>query len=426
MFLLRSLAGLGLSLVISLVHAGSEPVLAGGKLLIAGGALQSDNRAVYRAFIDSLPQPAGDRIAVIPLASGHPQKSAQAFRDDLIRYGVAAARVVIVPLAVRDDPATAGVDESRWHRGAYDSEVLKLLQGVGGIWFTGGDQMRIATAMLDNSGAESPLLQRLRQRLAAGAIIGGSSAGAAIMSNPMIAAGDSLSALTRGFASSYAATGQQERGRLFLHPGLGFFEYGLVDQHFDRKARLGRLALALTRMPAARRLGFGVDENSAMLVSLRAQSFKTLGPGTVTVVDGRRGSFAAGGGRLLAKDLRLHILSDGDIFNIDTGQALIADDKNAVVGEEAFAYRPHSGGGIAVGNQRIDQILGFDLLDNRLAARIERYSFDAEGRGFIYRFRQTGASAGYWRYDSARRDQYTALNILFDILPVDVKVTPVE
>ncbi|TQV81178.1 cyanophycinase [Exilibacterium tricleocarpae] len=395
-----------------------------GKLLIVGGALQRDNEAIYRAFLNSLPRPDGDPIAIVPVASGQPVKSAQTFREHLIGYGVAPERVIIVPLAVKDDPSTAAVNESAWRKAAYDQQVVGRLQGVGGVWFTGGDQMRIATSLLDQNSSDSPLLRRLREMLAAGAVIGGTSAGAAMMSDPMIAAGDSLTALNFGFASSYAAIDEQEKGRLFLSAGLGFFTAGLVDQHFDRKARLGRLALALTKMPSPRRLGFGVDENSAMLVSIKARRFRVIGPGNVTVLDGRRAVFSVDDNRLKAEHLQIHVLSDGDVFNIANAQAMIAADKKPVVGNEAFAYRPHSGGGIAVGNPRVDQILGFDLLDNSRTTRVERYSFTGAGHGVIYRFRQTDHSMGYWRYDNAGRDQYTALNVLFDIIPVNLSVEP--
>ena len=422
MGIFRSNSKTSLVLALLLFVSAATGSAAAGNLLIVGGALQRDNDAVYRAFIDSLPRPERDTIAIVPVASGQPVTSARRFRDDLINFGVAPERVVIVPLAVKDDTATDAANESTWREAAYEPEVVELLREVGGVWFTGGDQMRITATLLDKKGADSPLLQRLRARLNAGAIIGGTSAGAAMMSDPMIAAGDSLTALRQGFATNYAAINAQEKGRLFLSSGLGFFPAGIVDQHFDRKARLGRLALALTKRPPRQRLGFGVDENSAMLVNLKAQRFRVIGPGTVTVLDGRRAVFAQGEHGLKAKHLRIHVLSHGDVFDIGNDKALVAADKKAVVGSEAFAYLPHSGGGIAIGNQRIDQTLGFDLLDNSLATRVERYSFAVQGDGVLYRFRQSDRSTGYWRYDSAGRDQYTALDVLFDIVPVALHI----
>ena len=164
------------------------------------------------------------------------------FGAALAREGVDATRIRIYPLAALDDSTTADVDESLWSGNAWQTDKLVGLEQAAGFWFTGGDQMRIVGSMRAEDGEESPLLGLIHRRLAAGAVVDGTSAGAAVMSRAMIAGGDSFNALLEPLAQSYASTEDQDSGRLYLENGLGFLADGIVDQHFDRKARLGAAA----------------------------------------------------------------------------------------------------------------------------------------------------------------------------------------
>ena len=390
-----------------------------GKLLIVGGALRSDNAAVYQAFISSMPASLPE-IAIVPAASGRPAHYAQQFVEDLRAYGF-TGEVHILPIAVRDDPAS-DQDESLWEQGGRDTKVAGLLERVGGIWFVGGDQTRITQTLHESDGSDTPVLAAIRAQLARGAIVGGTSAGAAIMSASMIAAGDSLSALTLPGAEQYAGMDSQESGRLMLAQGLGFFPLGIVDQHFDRKSRLGRLirALAEPQEPAGR-LGFGVDEDTAILADLAAEELQVLGAGNLVLVDARRASFASG--PFAATGLRVSVFSSGDTYNWTTGEAQVSG--TATVGHEAFGYVASQGAGLALPNQRLDQLLGFSMLDNSESQLLRRYAFDdASGRGVLFEFRQTEESRGYWRYASGTKDQYSLLDVALSVTPVRVTIAP--
>lgn len=271
-----------------LATAGAPAVAAPGSLVIAGGGLKADNADVWRAFIDRVPS---DRatIAIIPAASGEPAGSAAAARAALIGQGVAADRIEIVRLAMVDDPDTVNIDEAAWRDNANDINEINKIKRSGGIWFTGGDQARVIVLFGVTSGREAPMLTALRDRLAVGAVIGGTSAGAAIMSRPMIACGDPADAVLAPVSrdSADCAAEEGDREPLVLATGLGFLPLGLVDQHFSQRARHGRLLRAVACDPAAGGIGYGIDEDSALVVDLAHRQATVAGRGGVTVIDAR-------------------------------------------------------------------------------------------------------------------------------------------
>mgnify|MGYP000135603064 CR=1 FL=1 len=402
------------------VSAESRGETGSGQLLIVGGALRSDNASVYRAFIDAIPSAYPD-VAIVPAASGRPAYYAKQFAADLRRHGF-EGDVTVLPIALVDDPSTESVDESTWSQGGADTVLAEHLASVGGIWFVGGDQTRI-TATLKPDGRDTPVLTAIRKQLSSGAVVGGTSAGAAIMSDTMIAAGDSLSALTLPVSSEYAGMESQEAGQLMLSHGLGFLPIGLVDQHFDRKARLGRLVRALgARSNADERIGFGVDEDTALLADLSLGEMKVLGAGNVVLVDGREAVFSEEGERFTGAGIAVPVLSAGDRYFWREQNFVI--DGSATLQKEAFSYDARQGAGLAVPNGRLDHLLGFSLLDNRSTEELRRYSFDDEtGKGVLFRFRQLEASRGYWRYGSGTKDQYSIVNVALDVEPVRVTLS---
>ena len=332
----------------------------------------------------------------------------------------------VLPIAVKDDPSTESVDESQWANGGQDQQLADSLQDVGGIWFVGGDQTRTTDTLLSAEGEDTPVLKAIRTQLSRGAIVGGTSAGAAIMSHTMIAAGDSLSALTLPAVTEYAGMESQESGQLLLTRGLGFLPVGIVDQHFDRKARLGRLVRALGHSAeASEQVGFGVDEDTALLVELDSNTMEVLGAGNLVVADARNAGFTSNegvDGAFAVHGIQLSVLSAGDRLNWESGEVTSKGDETQ--GKEAFGYRATQGSGIALANPRLDHLLGFSLLDNSEMRELRRYSFDDQsGRGVMYRFRQTDSSRGYWRYGSGTKDQYTLVGVTMDIEPISVAVT---
>lgn len=267
-----------------------------GPLVIAGGAIADTNAALVRAVLER--RPAGNpAIAIVPAASGVPAEAFERTRALLLAHGADPSDIRLVRIAAADDPATSE-DEAQWAEGGASEAELAKIADAGAIWFTGGDQAVLARLLRAPDGRDTPMLALIRRRHREGAVIAGTSAGAAAMSDPMIAGGDPLAA---------AAAGRQGAGFVDLAPGLGLLATGLVDQHFNARDRLARLVAALMALPPRARLGYGIDEDTALVVA--GGRLAVVGSGLVTVVDARRAR-PEPGAVLGVRGLSLRFLAD--------------------------------------------------------------------------------------------------------------------
>jgi cyanophycinase len=187
-----------------------------------------------------------------------------------------------------------------------DPEALKILADCDGVFITGGNQLRLSTTLGGTSVAKL-----LRRRNANGMPIAGTSAGAAIMPEHMIAFGDE---------------GPSPRvGMVALAPGLGLSNKIMVDQHFRQRDRLGRLLTAVALNPFA--LALGIDENTACFIG-PDNVLEVVGSGSVTIIDPaevRHNSLAdhEDTQAVALSDLRLHLLTTGCAFDIDSRRPLV-------------------------------------------------------------------------------------------------------
>jgi cyanophycinase len=210
-----------------------------GNLVIVGGALDRSNHEVYHKFIELAGGQTQAVISIVPSASGSPALSGKSFKQNLMEYGVPEENIFIIPVAVLDCSSTPETDESLWKDGAEDPDVVATISRSSGIWFSGGDQSRITATFMRADGSETPALQSIREVWQNGAVIGGTSAGAAMMSHVMITGGVSMASLKHGASDQYISSEQQDNGPLTISTGLGFFTHGIIDQHFDKKTVLG-------------------------------------------------------------------------------------------------------------------------------------------------------------------------------------------
>jgi cyanophycinase len=268
-----------------------------------GGRFEADNDALYGA----LRKRCDARIAVLSMASGYPLEVGQEIVDEFRAQGFYAELVPIF-FETRDTSP-------------FDASLVERLQAFGSVFFTGGDQSRIVGTLVQE-GRETPALAAIRQLHRDGGLIAGSSAGAAIMSGPMLLGGTSLHAISRGVESD--AEAEQDFDAFRLGRGLGFFDAGMVDQHFLARGRIGRLIWAARECGEA--LAFGIDENSALIVSGRRA--EVVGETGVLLVDLRRARFGEEG--YAARDVRVSYLDDGDAFDLHRRVALPAADKKRV------------------------------------------------------------------------------------------------
>lgn len=260
-------------------------------LAIIGGRLEPDNEAIFAG----LKERAHGHIAVLATASQMPQEVGPEMVADLRRH---ACDAELVPL-FHGNAATA----------AQDPRIVAQIERLGGVYFTGGDQSTLLRALAPN-GRETPVLAAIRRLHANGGLIAGSSAGAAVMSAISIIGGTSLEAVIHG------VVGDAEKPGLLVGPGLGFFPYGVVDQHFIQRGRIGRLLVAMAH--SGTKTGFGVDENTAMFVD--GHMLSVVGEKGAIVLTTR---FAHIDSRHRRYDhCRVSYLDDGDAYNLSEGLAL--------------------------------------------------------------------------------------------------------
>ncbi len=178
---------------------------------------------------------------------------------------------------------------------------LERIERASGIFFTGGNQLRISTLL-----GGTPVAKLIRLQNAKGVHVAGTSAGAAILSEHMIAFGEE--------------GGSPRAGSVRLAPGLGLTNRFIIDQHFRQRDRLGRLATALAFNPFA--IGIGLDEDTAAFIG-PDNTLEVEGSGSVTVIDAAGLQFSSmdrvdEGDPVCLLGLGIHMLVRGATFNLHT------------------------------------------------------------------------------------------------------------
>jgi cyanophycinase len=255
----------------------------GGHLLVIGGAEDKYNeRRILRKFL-SLTGEEKAEILIIPVASDFPEFAADVYVQAFRNLGVPNPRVL---------RATSRQD-------VYGADADVLLDGVNGVFITGGDQMRLVSLL-----GGTKFAQKLGQLVSkTNIVVAGTSAGAAGMSASMIVRGES--------------TPHPHKNSVRLSPGLGFLKNIIIDQHFTERGRISRLITAVSYNPY--NLGVGIDENTAIILDNEG-ILEVFGEGAVTIVDGSQityneiaevndfQSFSVCG-------VQLHILGNGLIYD---------------------------------------------------------------------------------------------------------------
>lgn len=289
-----------------------------GPLFVVGGGLRPDNAPIFRRLIEAAGGVQDCRFVVFPTAS-RSTAAAERLKSALEMYGVPPERVAVLDIRLENADVSAS-----------DPALVRQISECTAAFFTGGDQGRIIAALRHPDGTETPALAALREAWRQGAAIAGSSAGAAMQSETMIAvSGLPDAALDEGMdALDFGLVREPRRRGLLIAQGLGFFTNGVIDQHFSQfRGRLGRLARAAIDEKV--RFGFGIDENTVMIVSGQG-NLEVLGPGGMTVVDAKDASCEDGPLGCRITGLRVSCMQNGDRFDLDTGQIAVHPAKKEV------------------------------------------------------------------------------------------------
>jgi cyanophycinase len=254
-------------------------------LVLIGGAEEKGASAeILGRFVEVLGK---RKLVVMTCATEDPHGAWERYRDAFTNLGVTD----IAHVDIRDRVA------------ALDDDVSKPLDGAGGVFFTGGDQLRITSHI-----AGTPVFQRIRSMVDEGGVVAGTSAGAAVMSDTMLIGGASDNTPRVGDIASMA-------------PGFGFLNGYIVDIHFSERGRMGRLVGAVAQNPSV--MGIGIDEDTSVFVG--AGCAEVVGNGGVWFVDGMQAhgsnvSDGSAGETLSIADVRVHVLNAGRRFDMVTRQ----------------------------------------------------------------------------------------------------------
>ncbi|MEM1445526.1 MAG: cyanophycinase [Planctomycetota bacterium] len=271
-----------------------------GHLVIVGGGLQADNEPVYRAVLDRIPE--DGTLGVLPTASGVPEESGPGHVQDFQQYAGPNQKIVLLDIRNGD------IDK------ANDPEWVEKIRKCDGLWFTGGDQSRIVATFRPDEG-DTPAYDAMWDVLNRGGVIGGTSAGAAMMSDPMIKWGNSHEALLLGVVNDVPDFG------VGVGKGMGFLPDMLVDQHFFERGRLGRLLVAMTHASVMR--GIGVGENTAHIVDFAKRRTSVIGSNGVLAV-GCEDVVHLKDGTLLPAAFYGHFATNGYVMDSEAGEDLSA------------------------------------------------------------------------------------------------------
>ena len=253
-----------------------------GTLVLIGGACEPCGAALG-AFIERCRGREGGKIVGLTTASSDPAGSA---REWMEAFALAGAHNVEIPVIDRRDVAQ-------------DPRIAEMLRSADGIFLGGGDQVHLVSTL-----GGSRVDRAMREAYARGAVVCGTSAGAAALTETILAGAE---------PDEY---GQMQE--LHLGPGFGLLGFrAMIDTHFTQRRRLQRLFMVIAQNPEL--MGLGIDEDTALVV--QGPLGEVVGRGSVTFVDGRGVRFdnadqCLGGTPLTLSYLRVGIVGAGYTFNL--------------------------------------------------------------------------------------------------------------
>lgn len=276
-----------------LVQAGVPKPLKKGSLIIIGGHEDKKHEMTILKEVAAPLNRAKGKLLIITVATHLPKVTAKDYMEVFTRLGV--KNIDVLDIRTRAD--------------AYSDVNVDKIKDSSAVFFTGGDQLRITSQI-----GGSPVSFEIRELFKDGGTVVGTSAGAAAMPDTMLFSG--------------SGDESHEISALGMAPGLGLIEGVVIDSHFAERGRMGRLLGAVAQNP--KNLGIGIDEDTAIVVK-SGEVFEVLGSGAIYVVDGTGISYSGlsehmAEGTLSVYDVKLHVLTHGDSFDMRTLRPLRSKD----------------------------------------------------------------------------------------------------
>ncbi|HYG17505.1 MAG TPA: cyanophycinase [Ohtaekwangia sp.] len=253
-----------------------------GKLFIIGGGSRPD--AMVERIIAEAKLREGGYAVILPMSSSEPDSAVYYASAQFIKKGISQ---VFGLHFVKGE--------------SYTAAKLDSIRNARLIYISGGDQNRFMEVV---RGTE--IEKAIHDAYQRGSIVGGTSAGAAVMSKVMIT-GNELK------HPDYESTFRNiEAANIETKPGLGLIQNAIIDQHFVRRSRHNRLISAIIEYPEL--TGIGIDEATAILVS--GNEAEVVGNAQVIVLENTKRSRVVRNGKLGATGIQMSVLLPGDKFKI--------------------------------------------------------------------------------------------------------------
>ncbi|MCG2615822.1 cyanophycinase [Terrimonas sp. NA20] len=286
-----------------------------GKLIAVGGAedkgtdlekgeihrsnLNFFELGILRRIVEEIGGPSS-RIEIITTASMIPTEVGNHYMDAFGKMG--CTNVDLMHIRNRQDAARP--------------EYIERIRRCDGVMFSGGNQLRLSAIF----GGTEILRVMLNRYSEESFTIAGTSAGAMAMSNTMIYEGNAMRA--------------HLKGEVKMTTGLGFIDDVIIDSHFEKRGRFGRLAQAVATNPQA--IGIGLGEDTGMLITEGGNKMEAIGSGLVVIIDG----FDIGhcniadipdGNPISIENLKVHFCEKGNGYILDERKFLPEAREGAVV-----------------------------------------------------------------------------------------------
>jgi cyanophycinase len=252
-----------------------------GKLFIIGGGSRPD--AMIHRLIQEASLKTDGYAVVLPMSSEEPDSAVYYTARQFKALGM--ERIYGLNF-IKGEPLTESKLDSIRH--------AKL------IYISGGDQNKFMNVVLGTS-----IEKAIKEAYQQGAVIAGTSAGAAVMSKVMITGRSLKKENSSGFVSI-------EENNLETTQGLGMLETVIIDQHFVRRSRYNRLITAVIEFPTLKAIG--IEESTAILVV--GKNVEVVGEAQVVVIDNPKRSKSTYQGKLGARDMKLQVYLPGEKFRI--------------------------------------------------------------------------------------------------------------
>lgn len=378
-----------------------------GSLVIIGGSERFRDRELWDTIVE-LAGGEGAKIAIFPTAGG--KDPAKSCGQVVKAFSRAGAEPLVVPVAWSETDRSV-------HEAVADPDVVRIVRNASGVYFVGGSQGRIADALLDDDGRDTPMLAAIRELYRDGGVIAGTSAGAAIMGRVMYRDAPSpLQILTHGVRYGE----ELDRGLGFLDPAW------FVEQHCLVRGRFSRAIVAMRAHGIP--YGLGVDENTALVVR-GGREATVIGYKGVLILDASDSASDPEVEGFNVTNVRLSYLDRGDSIDLQTLAVTPAAEKSEeiLLDPNSPDFDPYYDHRMfytdILGNATVADLLG-RLIDNTEdeAIGLAFNGLDARDQptdGFEFRFYRGPDSKG-WYTESFGGEDYTVLGIHLDIRPISI------